>query len=898
MNLFFNSKILKNACSVRSLAFLVVFLLNGIEVFSQSENVFKWEEKFPSSSLNVGTKELELGGTFNGLIGDDLYIMGGSNFPEKPFWDGGGKSWYPNIYRISLNSESKTSWVKVDLKLPKALANGYAFTTSYGIVLTGGAKGTDVSDETWLLKKESGKEVLQKMPAMPFPLVLHSGTQIGNKIFVFGGTQSLTNIEGSRELISLDLDAFYKDENLKWERHTSLPGPGRLLPVMVAQNDGSGNQLFIASGQEPRTGFLNNYLLDAYKYFPKEKEWKKLQDIRFSNEKEAHPLFGGIAVAKGSSDVFVFGGVTGDYNLKLEDLSLQKASTDEPSILDSLTQLQNEIYNTHPGFSKNIVRYNTVTDTWTVVGTLPFQTKITTQAISYKNKVLLPMGEISPGVRSSQLFEGTLVLQEKPFSILNYIVLALYSLLLIAVGRYFYKKQNSTEDYFKAGNRIPWWAAAISLFGTSLSAITFMAVPAKTFSSNWAYLVLSLVVILIPFIVNNLFIPFYKKLNITSAYEYLELRFNLLTRLIGSFSFIVFQLGRVGVILYLPAIAINVTTGIDIYFCILLMGIVSVIYTMMGGIEAVIWTDVLQVIIMMGGALMCLGLLFSKTNGVEELIKIGQSNEKFEIFNMAFDIKQPTFWIVFIGGFFTHLITFSTDQTMVQRYLSTKNVAEAKKSLWLNVLVSIPAIFLFFILGTALYLFYKQNPTLLQPGFQSFDSIFPWYIINELPNGVSGLLIAGIFSAAMSSLSSSMNSAATAISIDFIPLMTKKETSLKNARWITLVFGLLGSGFAILLASTGVKSLWDVFIQIIGLITGGLGGIFLLGIISTRANGVGAVVGLIGSGIIQYFVAKNGMVHLLLYSAIGFISCMVIAYITSVLLHEKDKDLTGLTIFT
>ena len=357
-----------------------------------------------------------------------------------------------------------------------------------------------------------------------------------------------------------------------------------------------------------------------------------------------------------------------------------------------------------------------------------------------------------------------------------------------------------------------------------------MAVPRKTYATDWAYFMTKLPQILIPIIVCWLFIPFYRKLDITTAYEYLEKRFNRATRLIGSLSFIIFQLGRIGIVLYLPAIALNVATGFDIIFCIALMGVISLVYTIMGGIEAVIWTDVLQVIILIGGIILCLILIsFNLEGGVKEIIDVGKQNEKFEILNMAFDFTQPTFWVVVLGGFFSQLIVYSTDQSMVQRYLTTKDIQGAKRSIWTSTLVSLSIGWIFFFMGTALYAFYKANPPQLLPAMQSTDAIFPWYIFSQLPDGVNGLLIAGIFAAAMSSLSSSMNSAATAYTVDFHQKFKWKGDALFVGRVSTFVIGFVGILFALLFATLDVKSIWDEFFKIIGLITGGLGGVFFTG---------------------------------------------------------------------
>jgi len=319
----------------------------------------------------------------------------------------------------------------------------------------------------------------------------------------------------------------------------------------------------------------------------------------------------------------------------------------------------------------------------------------------------------------------------------------------------------------------------------------------------------------------------------------------------------------------------------------------------MGGIEAVIWTDVMQVIILIGGIILCLILIsFDLEGGMKEIIDVGRQNEKFEILNMAFDFKQPTFWVVVLSGFFSQLIVYSTDQSMVQRYLTTKDVQGAKRSVWTSTLVSLSIGWIFFLVGTALYAFYKAHPQELLPAMQSTDAIFPWYIFSQLPDGVNGLLIAGIFAAAMSSLSSSMNSAATAYTVDFHGFFNLKGNDLFVGRMSTLVIGVVGISIALMFATMNIKSVWDEFLKIIGLVTGGLGGVFLLGIISSRANGIGALAGLLGSAIIQFLVANYQPVHFLLYTATGFISCLIIGYLVSLIFPNHTKPIEGLTIYT
>ncbi len=485
------------------------------------------------------------------------------------------------------------------------------------------------------------------------------------------------------------------------------------------------------------------------------------------------------------------------------------------------------------------------------------------------------------------------------FVALDVMVLALYFIMMLVIGFYFSKRQKTADDYFKAGKRIPFWAAGLSILGTGLSAITFMAVPAKTFATDWAYFVNRAPSIFVALMIGLLYIPVFRALDVSTAYEYLQKRFNLATRLIGSTSFILFQLGRIGVVLFLPALVLNVVTGFDVIHCIILTGLVSLVYTILGGIEAVIWTDVIQVIILYGGIFLCVAFIALELNdGVGEIVATGQAYDKFKIFNMHFNLQDPNFWVVVFGSFFTNLTSYGSDQAIVQRYMTTKTRRGAVKSIWLNIFIGLFFTWVFFFMGTALFAFYQDQPQEMLHTMAANDAVFPWYIISQLPHGISGLLIAGIFAAAMSSLSSSMNSGATAYTMDFHRLFRREFNAVRVGRIVTMIFGIGGILFAILFATLEVKSIWDEFLKIIGLLTGGLGGVFLLGIITTRANGPSALVGLLGSAIIQFFVARYQPFNLMLFTASGFISCFVIGYLSSYLFPGYHKDLEGLTIFT
>lgn len=471
------------------------------------------------------------------------------------------------------------------------------------------------------------------------------------------------------------------------------------------------------------------------------------------------------------------------------------------------------------------------------------------------------------------------------------LVIVIYFLLIAGLGYFFSGRQKNTKDYFKGGERIPAWAAGLSLFGTALSPITFMAIPAKTFSTDWSYFLLNMSIFLVLPLIIGKFIPFYRSKNVKTAYEFLELRFNLITRLIGSSCFILYQIGRMGVILFLPAIALNLVSGFDIFVCITLMGGISLIYTLLGGIEAVIWTDVVQVFVLMGGVVLSLVLIvLSVEGGLTSILETAQLANKFHVIDLTLSLQQPTLWVMLLGGFFVNLTTYGTDHTMVQRYLITQSPKAAKKSVWMGALLTIPSTLIFFFVGTALFVFYKTHPSLLRPDFITDDAIFPWYIVTQLPEGVAGVLVAAIFAAAMSSLSSSMNSGAASFTTDIYNRLGwgKGRNMLSTARWTTLGIGLLGIFFAFFMATYDIQSLWDEFNKILGLIFGSLGGVFLLGMVTQKANGKGAIIGLSISFIIQILISYLQSVHLLLYAATGVTSCFVSGYIASLFFTQKE----------
>ena len=515
-----------------------------------------------------------------------------------------------------------------------------------------------------------------------------------------------------------------------WQAQPSFPGPPRILPVVAAQNDGTTTNLYLFSGRIPGRSEDAALLTDAYAFDPEQQSWKRLRDV--GSPAAPRSVMAGSGLAAGQYGILIFGGDSGNVFLKIlrleAALSSHEASGNQQAAVQTLAALNQVRGEAHQGFSRAVLAYHTVTDTWVRLKnripaareTIEGQSQIkggpvTTTAVQWGRDIVIPSGEIRPGVRSGQMLRASPVTRNA-FEKISYTVLGVYLVALVLMGLYFSRRMHSTDDFFKAGGRIPWWAAGVSIFGTQLSALTFMAIPAKTFATDWRYFWVNMTIVAIaPFII-FLFLPFYRRLNVTTAYEYLEMRFNLPVRLIGSAMFMLFQFGRLGIVLLLPSIALSVVTGIDIQVCIMVMGVLCVLYTVMGGMEAVIWTDVLQVVVLMGGALLCLMLIPARIEGGwSETLALADAADKFRLLDFRWDWTDATFFTLVISGFGLSLISYGTDQTVIQRYLTTKDEQGARRAIWTNAALTLPATLLFFSIGSLLFAFYRAHPQAMDP---------------------------------------------------------------------------------------------------------------------------------------------------------------------------------------
>ena len=799
-----------------------------------------------------------MSGHFAGVVDDALVVAGGSYFEVSP-WQGGEKIW---LDRVFLLDNPDGSWSEA-APLPHALAYGGMGTVAKGMILAGGSDGQRNFQTTVLVTRSGDGLVLESLPNLPEPCAMTGAAVLGETIYVAGGQTAPDSAEALHTFWALDTS---KDSNT-WEELEPWPGPARILPVVAAQ-EGS---VFVISGADllpgPDGTAKRTYLTDGYRYTPGQ-GWKAIAPA-------PKPMVAAASAAFGPSSILAFSG-------------------DDGSLVDRNAELGDH----HPGFPSEVWCYNTITDTWAKVSDMP-EAVVTTGAVVWKGRIAIPGGEDRPGHRVTQVQAAIADhTARKGMVAMDYTVMGLYFAFLVVIGFYFSKREKSSEDFFLGGKRVPWWAAGISIFGTLLSAITFLAVPATSFRTDWVYFVGNVAIIIVAPIVVYAYLPFFRRLDITTAYEYLEKRFNYGVRIFGSTAFLLFQLGRVGVVLYLPALALSTATGIDVRIAIIVMGVLCTLYTVLGGIEAVIWTDLLQVFVLLGGALLSLIVICMDVDGgLSEVVSRGVADDKFRMANWSWDYTAAAFWVVLVGRTLENMIPYTTDQTVVQRYLTTATEKDAARSIWLGSLMSVPSAILFFGVGTALYAFYQGHPQMLDPSLAT-DAIFPLFIIEQLPAGVTGLVIAAVFAAAMSSLDSSLNSVAAVVVTDFYrPLVrgANETTALKLARWMTVLIGALGTGTALLMTSMeNIDSLWEHYMKLIGLFGGGLAGLFALGIFTRRATGSGALVGAAVGAVVLFFVQSQSNISFLLYSTVGIVTSFVVGYLASFEIGQ-NKDLAGLT---
>ena len=824
----------------------ILALLSVIPLFALAQNQVGVTKSIPMRQA--------VSGHYAGWIGNELWTWGGCNFPDKPCADGGEKKFYPQAYGASVQ-----------------IGNGVLFL--------GGQCGPSSLTTCEFYPNSSNREMCTPLPV---GLDNFGATYYDGTVYVAGG-QSF----GKPNRV---IYCARWEKPLRWVALDTLPDNCRLQPCVQVQYASAGPALYVFGGYQPQVdsigqkaivhndGVYMNLATHQWNRTSPASVWIQEQSSKGADVDatrstlERQAIVGAASTTSGYSHVLFFGGV--NYDVFYRAISGQQ---------DSLyLRHQPQWYK----FRQDVLVYHTITDSWALfegdsllARAGACLTKDPDNPVWYYSG-----GETMPGIRSADVSEVRITTQHN-FGWLNWTVLVLYLVAMLGMGVYFMRKENGADDFFKGGGRIPWWAAGISIYATMLSAITYMAIPAKAYTTDWTYYPMLWMIPIVGLPVIKYYLPYFRKLKVASAYEILEERFNPATRLMSSALFCIFMVARMALVMYLPSLALTAVTGIDIYLCIILMGLVTIIYCTMGGVEAVIWGDVVQGIILVGGAIFAAAYLMTNTaGGISSCIDIALDNDKLRLFDWSNGWSNATWWVVIIGGLANNLISYTSDQTVIQRYMTTKDEKSASQSIMVNGFMSVFISVAFYMIGTGLYTFYKTHPAELDVTMSQSDAIFPFFMMSQMPAGIAGLLIAAIFAATMSTISSNINSVSTAFSVDFVQRFRPSITSqqlLKTARWTCIISGLIGLVVALMMATWNIQSLLDYFNTILGLLTSGLGGLFFVAVFMPRVKGYAALTGFIAGEVVVFWMSYCTDANLFLFGATGIIVCVIVSYILS-----------------
>ena len=478
------------------------------------------------------------------------------------------------------------------------------------------------------------------------------------------------------------------------------------------------------------------------------------------------------------------------------------------------------------------------------------------------------------------------------FGAVNYIVVGVYLAGMLAIGWWIGRRVKDTKGFFIGGGKVNFILVGLSLLATYLSALTMMAIPGAAFGpDNLLWSVQLPFLILTAIIITRFVLPRYREAGVVSVYEYLEKRIHVSSRLIGSATFIALSIGRMAIILYLPALAFSIITGVDLTATVIVMGVVVTIYAVMGGIEAVIWTEAIQAVIFIFAAILSILYVLGHV-GMGDFMSVAREHNKFQMLKWGTDFTQKlTLWFI-LQTIFETIRIYGTQQDMTQRYMTTESTAKANRSVWIAILGYIPLGYIFYFIGTALFVYFTVNH---DPNFDMLktmgrrDAIYPYFVVKHLPVGLSGVIIAAIFAAAMSSIAASMNSSATVCVEDFykrfrkpegdIPPHEKKQTErhdLLVARSLTFLWGFVAIGVAYSLTKVG-KQGQDLWGMIMGISTNGILGLMALAFLPFRVNKWAALIGFASCYACLFYIMYGTKIIFLLWPVIGNLVCFFVA---------------------
>jgi SSS family transporter len=463
-------------------------------------------------------------------------------------------------------------------------------------------------------------------------------------------------------------------------------------------------------------------------------------------------------------------------------------------------------------------------------------------------------------------------------SSLDFLVIGVYFAATVLIGSLSGKGQKTGIAYFLADRSMHWLPASITMTAVSISAITFVGMPGQAFKSDWTFLQLYLLIPLAAWVVCKVFLPHYNRLSVVTAYEYLETRFDSLTRRWASALFQVILCGSTGVVIYAPSIMLAEVTGFSVVFCVLIVGAVTTLYTVIGGVKGVIYTDLLQALLsMVGWAIVVWFIARALPEGLAGAWQVAADNDKLRFFDFTLDPHLPaTFWSAMSAMFFTHLALAGVNHTQVQKFLTVASLEGGQRAILVHGVMQLGVYFAFFGLGTLLFVFYQAHPERLPEGIAP-DRVLPSFIMRELPAGLRGLLVTAVFAAAMSTISSAINSLASATVVDF--LETRFKTTLWQAKLVAALWG--GVVVAAALLAWRLGSILELIVKVNSYFYGCLLGVFLLGMLTRKTDGRGARLGLLASMIAVLLCSLWSPSLWIWFGGIGCLVCCAVGYTCS-----------------
>jgi len=496
---------------------------------------------------------------------------------------------------------------------------------------------------------------------------------------------------------------------------------------------------------------------------------------------------------------------------------------------------------------------------------------------------------------------------------LDLLIIAVYMVAVAYIGWRCSHRQTSTENYFVAKRSIPHWAMAFSFFATLISSITFIAYPGSSYAGNWNELVPGFMVIGVLMLVGTVVIPFYRQAVGVSAYEYFGKRFGYGARAYSALGFSLGHFSKMGFVFYLLALTVHSMTGWNLIGVILVSGVVTVFYTLFGGLEAVIWTEVLQGIIMwVGIVVVVIVLLVIPPGGPSAAFSLAWEKNKFALGSFDLSLGNKGFWVMSLYGFFWYLQKYTGDQTMVQRYLVAKSDRDALKGVATGALMCLPVWILFMLIGTLVWAYYQLSGEVLPAHIDKADKVFPYFLTSKVPVGLAGLFMAALFAAGMSTLASDLNCLSAVVVEDYYRKLKPGSTDARRlviGKLVVALCGIAAVGVSIVIALAGERAL-SLYFTVSSILTAGIAGLFLLAFLSTRANRGGVWVGIIAcllfTGWATLTSGKNQMFDMgrfnfalpaIMIGVVGHVVLLVVGYLASFVFPATSPEHREMTLW-